>query len=280
MVAVAVSNYNMSRLLLCPPDYFSIRYEINPWMNRRIDADHQWAAAQWRQLCQTLVSIGCEIALIQPQPDWPDMVFTANAGLVCGRQLLCGRFRHSERQGETMAFRRWFIEHGFEMRPMPDHLAFEGEGDALWCGDTLYCGHGFRTDRAAHVWLAETLRCPVMSLDLIDPRFYHLDTCFCPLADGIALWHPPAFSPQSQQHLREHIPELIAVPANEALRFACNSVVIRQHILIPADCPQTIGLLSDHGMICHSVPMTEFIKAGGACKCLVLGLTMSLDARS
>jgi N-dimethylarginine dimethylaminohydrolase len=262
----------MNRMLLCPPDFYSIRYEINPWMNRQQNADAEEAAMQWQRLYDTLQSLGCAVELLSPQPDWPDMVFTANAGLVHGHQFISSRFRHAERQGETPTYDAWFVQHGYEVLTVPDDHAFEGEGDALWLGDTLVCGHGFRTDRETHAWLAGTLHCSVLSVKLVNPHFYHLDTCFCPLHEGTALWHPSAFNEEGRSMLRDHVSELITVPDEEALRFACNAVVLGLHVLIPAGCPHTCRRLEDRGFACHPLPMSEFIKAGGACKCLVLRL--------
>lgn len=262
----------MHRMLLCPPDFYSIRYEINPWMNRLCGVDTAEAKVQWQQLHDKLQSLGCEVELLSPEADWPDMVFTANAGLVHGRSFVSARFRHPERQGETPAYEAWFAQHGFEVLRLPGHDAFEGEGDALWHGDTLICGHGFRTDPEAHGLLAGMLHCTVLSLELVNPHFYHLDTCFCPLRDGAALWYPPAFGEESQGRLRDHVHDLVIVPPDEALRFACNAIVIDRDVLIPSGSPQTCRMLADRGYECHALPMSEFIKAGGACKCLVLRL--------
>lgn len=263
----------MNRVLLCPPDFFSIRYEINPWMSLSRDVNPETATAQWRQLLETLRSLDCEVEVLSPEPDWPDMVFTANAGLVAGSRFLLGNFRHPKRQGETPAYERWFADHGFEIVPLPKIHVFEGEGDALWFGETLFCGHGFRTDREIAGWLAEELRCAVVDFALNDPHFYHLDTCFCPLHGGEALWHPPAFSEASQRMMRDHVLDLVTVPPEEALRFACNAVVLGRHVLIPAGCPETSRMLVERGYECHPLPMSEFIKSGGACKCLVLRLS-------
>jgi N-dimethylarginine dimethylaminohydrolase len=212
------------------------------------------------------------VELLAPEPDWPDMVFTANAGLVAGSRFLLGNFRHTHRQGETPAFERWFATHGFEVVPLPTVHAFEGEGDALWLDDTLYCGHGFRTDREIASWLAGELACTVRDFTLINPHFYHLDTCFCPLRGGTAMWYPAAFDAKSGRTMREHVTNLITVPQEEALRFACNAVVVGRHVLIPDHCPETCRMLNERGYECHPLPMSEFIKSGGACKCLVLRL--------
>lgn len=260
----------MHRLLLCPPDFYSIRYEINPWMSRMLDAVHPLALAQWRQLHATLQNLGCRIELIEPQPGWPDMVFTANAGLTIGDRFVRANVRHEERAGEAPWFEQWFREHGFKVILLPPSLAFEGEGDALFCGGALFCGHAFRTDQAAHRALGDLLGCRIVSLKLVDPRYYHLDTCFCPLSDGAVIWHPSAFDEPSRNLVRAHVVDRIEVSSVEAMRFACNSIVLGNHIVLPDGCPQLRDALRERGMETHSVPMSEFIKAGGACKCLVL----------
>jgi N-dimethylarginine dimethylaminohydrolase len=262
----------MHRLLLCAPDHYAVRYEINPWMNLTVEVDHALAMRQWWALRDLLSELGCELFLIQPQPDWPDMVFTANAGLVIGTRLVRANFRHAERAGEALWFERWFAECGFEVWRLPEPIAFEGEGDALWCGNALFCGHAFRTDQKAHTLLAEWCGAEVVSLHLVDPRYYHLDTCFCPLAEGIAVWYPPAFDEPSQYMVRRRIPDLIEVRPEEAPCFACNAIAIGRNVVLPEGCPHLRAELGAHGFHTHAVAMTEFIKAGGACKCLVLGL--------
>jgi N-dimethylarginine dimethylaminohydrolase len=142
----------------------------------------------------------------------------------------------------------------------------------LWFGDTLCCGHGFRTDADVHVKVAEWCGAQVLSLALVDSYYYHLDTCFCPLNGTSALWHPQAFDAIGREVLRKRVPDLIAVPSGEAERFACNAIVLQRDVVLPADCPETMRALAERGFRTHSVPMSEFMKAGGACKCLVLHL--------
>jgi N-dimethylarginine dimethylaminohydrolase len=262
----------MSRLLLCPPDHYAVRYEINPWMNRAVAVDHKLAVRQWRNLHDTLLALGCQIELITPQPEWPDMVFTANAGLMVGSRFVRANFRHVERAGEAPWFAQWFEDNGVEVLHVPDGVAFEGEGDALWESDVLFCGQAFRTDARAHALLADFLECPVVSLKLADPRFYHLDTCFCPLDEGAAAWYPAAFDEASQHLVRGHLTDLIEVHADEAEHFGCNAIVVGQEIVLPEGCPHLRAELGARGFHTHAVAMTEFMKAGGACKCLVLGL--------
>jgi N-dimethylarginine dimethylaminohydrolase len=262
----------MCRLLLCPPDHYGIEYEINPWMDRTRGANHALAMAQWQRLRDTLRSLGCVVELVKPRPALPDMVFTANAGLVVGPRFISSSFRHKERQGETAFYEQWFAEHGYEVVRLPEKRIFEGEGDALFSGDVLFCGYRFRSDIRSHQWLGDLLKCLVISVELVDARFYHLDTCFCPLSDGLAMWHPAAFDHYGQKAIRQHVEELIEVSPDEATRFACNAVVLGRDIVLPDGCAKLHAALSARAYRCHELAMSEFIKAGGACKCLTLFL--------
>ena len=260
----------MRRLLLCPPDHYGIEYEINPWMRRTRNAESKLARAQWSSLHDALRSLGCQVDLLTPQPGLPDLVFTANAGLVIGHRFVLSNFRHKERRGEEVHLERWFTGHRFEVVKLPPKLVFEGEGDALFCGDVLFCGYKFRSDIQSHLYLAELLHCLVVSVELVDERFYHLDTCFCPLPDGGAIWFPGAFDEYGQRAIREHCGALIEVAPEEAVRFACNAVVLDKDVVLPAGCPRLCHALNERGDHVYELPMAEFIKAGGACKCLVL----------
>ncbi len=260
----------MHRLLLCAPDYYGIEYEINPWMRQTRNAEPELARAQWKSLHDTLQSLGCQIDLLAPQPGLPDLVFTANAGLVIGRRFILSNFRHKERRGEEVHFERWFAEHGFDVLKLPSKLMFEGEGDALFGGDALFCGYKYRSDIRSHHRLAEILGCLVVSVELVDERFYHLDTCFCPLPDGGAIWFPGAFDDYGQRVIRDHCAGLIETTPEEAAQFACNAVVLDREVVMPAGCPKLSGALAGRGYRTHELAMGEFIKAGGACKCLTL----------
>jgi N-dimethylarginine dimethylaminohydrolase len=262
----------MPRLLLCPPDFYGIEYEINPWMRRGCNAEPALARAQWQSLRDTLAKLGGTIEWLTPQPRLPDMVFTANAGLVVGRKFIRSNFRFSERRGEQRHYEQWFAAHGYEVVRLPDDLFFEGEGDALFCGDVLFCGYRFRSDIRSHQAVGDLLKCLVVSVDLADDRFYHLDTCFCPLPDGGAVWFPGAFDDYGRRAIRQHVGSLIEAPPNEALRFACNAVVVNRDIVLPDGCPEVCRALAGRGYATHELPMSEFIKAGGACKCLTLFL--------
>ena len=260
----------MRELLLCPPDYYGIEYEINPWMSRARGADAALAQEQWQDLHATLSKLDCKVHLIKPQPRLPDMVFTANAGLTVGKKFIPSNFRHKERAGEAPHFAKWMQENGYEIAWLPPEHFFEGEGDALFAGDALFCGYKFRSDINSHRVIADILGCLVISVELVDPRFYHLDTCFCPLPDGGAVWFPAAFDEYGQRAIREHVPDLIDVLPDEAMHFSCNAVVLEREIVLPEGAPTLVATLNERGYRCHQLAMTEFLKAGGACKCLVM----------
>jgi N-dimethylarginine dimethylaminohydrolase len=265
----------MRELLLCPPDHYGIEYEINPWMSRARGADTELVKAQWKGLYDTLLKLNPNVHLVPPQPKLPDMVFTANAGLAVGRRFIPSNFRHQERSAEAGFFAKWMEEHGYEVVWLPPNLYFEGEGDALFGGDALFCGYKFRTDINSHRAVADLLGCLVISVELVDPRFYHIDTCFCPLTDGGAMWFPPAFDEYGQRAIRDRLQNLIDVPEEEAAGFCCNAVVLDRDIVLPDAAVKVAAQLRDRGYTVHPLPMSEFLKAGGACKCL----TMLMPAR-
>ncbi len=226
----------MTRILMCPPEFYGIEYEINPWMSRQRQSDRTEALKQWSALKRLLEDAGATIEFLPPQPGLPDMVFTANAALIYRRMAVMARFRHSQRQGEVQFDAAWLLAAGFEIRQMPDDLHFEGAGDALFCGDTLFAGYRIRSDARGHQQIGAMLSCRVIPVELVDPYYYHLDTCFCPLAPGVAIYFPPAFDDYGRAALSAHVPELIEVSAGEARRFACNAVVVGHTVVTNSGC--------------------------------------------
>ena len=183
------------RFLMCPPDHYEVDYVINPWMEGNIHrSSRETAASQWEAL-RGLLDKEAQVERIAPQAGLPDMVFTANAGLVLGKKCVLSRFLPRERQGEESFFKKWFKKQGFDIFELPPDLPFEGAGDALLDRHRgcLWAGYGFRSELASHPQLAQWLGLEVISLRLVDPRFYHLDTCFCPLENGCLLYYPQAF---------------------------------------------------------------------------------------
>jgi arginine dihydrolase len=260
------------QILMCPPDFYGIYYEINPWMNTARQADHAVAVEQWNGLRQQIEAAGAQVSLLTPVDGLPDLVFTANAALIFGERALLSRFRHPQRQGEEPHNRHWFDENGYEIIDLPPCTSFEGAGDALFCGDTLFAGYRMRSDATGHQTVGRVLGVRVIPVELVEPRYYHLDTCFCPLAPGVAIWYPPAFDSYGQQAIRQHVAQLIEVEQAEAERFACNAVVIGRRVITNSGCDKLHAVLATRGYDPAATPLDEFVKAGGSAKCLTLRL--------
>lgn len=262
-----------SEFLMCPPDFFDVVYEINPWMSVQRKVSRDLARKQWEAFHDLLTKkLKAKVELLKPVPRLPDLVFTANGGLVLGPRFVRSNFRHKERQSEAAVFDEWFRRGSWEVKAVPPVYRFEGEGDALFLGKELYTGYHFRSDIESHEFVASVLGVPYYALELADKRFYHLDTCFAPLDETTAMAYLPAFEIYSQQVLRETVPDLIEIPEEEALRFACNAVVIEKEVILNEGCVRTRASLRLRGFTPHSLDFSEFIKAGGAAKCLVLQL--------
>ncbi len=264
------------RYLMCPPEYFQVDYVINPWMEGNIDrANGALAAEQWHRL-QVLLAGQGSVELITPLAGSPDMVFTANAGLVLGDQTVLSRFLHRERQAEEPHFRDWFQQHGFRVHELPKDLPFEGAGDAIFdrVSSLLWAGYGFRTELDTHALIAELLRVEVVSLRLVDKRFYHLDTCFCPLERGFLMYYPPAFDARSNAQIERRIPmeKRIILDETDAIHFAANAVNIGEALILHRASDTLKTQLSAAGFQVFEAPLTEFIKSGGAARCLTLRL--------
>ena len=262
-----------NRILMSPPYYFDVRYEINPWMNTRVKVDHAAAWMQWEVLYQVLVGeVGAEVEIADPVAGLPDFVFTANAGLLAGKTFVGSNFRYPERSREEGHWQEWFEANGYSVVRLPSGLYFEGEGDLLPVGDVILAGYRFRSDLEAVEEVGTLLQREVLPLELADPWFYHLDTCACPLSDDAILYYPGAFMAAGRELILERFPNSVPVPVEEARRFACNSVVIDRHVVMPANCPVVKAELQARGYDVHEVDVSEFLKAGGGPKCLTLFL--------
>lgn len=267
------------RLLMCPPRYYGIQYEINPWMSRSRQCDARLASLQWQALHRLLrEKLGIAVDLIEPRSGLPDMVFTANAGLVWEQKFISSRFRHEVRRGESSHFEAWFERQGYTVLRPPEQTYFEGEGDLLLCGNVFIGGYHIRSDVLAHQKIAGIVEREILSVELTSEWFYHLDTCFCPLRGNAALYYPAAFDAYGLRVLDNHIERLIAVPGEEARRFACNAVAAAESIVMNEGCPVTREGLEALGFSVFETPLGEFIKAGGSAKCLVLKVPHAVAA--
>lgn len=270
-------------ILMIPPTFFSVDYAINPWMNPHTTVDNNLALAQWQGLKHSLAT-KCHASVLEVPPidGLPDMVFVANAAIILpplasGRErVLLARFFNEERQGEEAYFQQWFEEQGYWVEKSPAHLPFEGAGEALAWNGFWFASYGQRAVREAHSWLAYYSGQPVISLELVDPKFYHLDVAFCPTDLGYVLYYPAAFSTDSLALLEAIIPpeKRLIVPESEALQFACNAVSVGSHIVLPCEASTLRQQLEATGHTVHCVEYSEFIKAGGATKCSTLKLPL------
>jgi N-dimethylarginine dimethylaminohydrolase len=260
------------RILMCPPEFYGIEYEINPWMSRSRGSRPDRAHRQWRALYEALGGLGVRVDLLEPRPGLPDLVFTANAGLVVGQRFFSSRFRHEVRARETPYFDAWFASQGYAVEHLPEGVFFEGAGDALFCGPTLFAGYRIRSDVYGHQYLARVLGKQVLPLELIDPHFYHLDTCFCPLAPGEAIYYPAAFDSYGNKVLEKSVSRLIPVVEGEAKRFGCNAVVVGRAVILNTGCERLTADLRRRGYEPIAIELDEFLKAGGSAKCLTLRL--------
>jgi lysine-ketoglutarate reductase/saccharopine dehydrogenase-like protein (TIGR00300 family) len=264
------------RFLMCAPEHYDVDYVINPWMEGNVHrSSKDLAITQWTRL-RDLLAARARVELIEPQPGLPDLVFTANAAVVVDDAVVMARFFHPERQGEEPWFQRWFESQGYRVSLLPPDLPFEGAGDALLdrAGGWLWAGYGFRSELDAHPHLAKALGVEVLSLRLMDERFYHLDTCFCPLSDGGLLYYPPAFDFYSNRLIESRVSaeNRLAVGEADALAFACNAVNVGSTVILNQASPELRQRLEERGYTVLATPLTEFLKAGGAAKCLTLRL--------
>jgi len=265
------------KILMCPPDYFSVEYVINPWMAGHEDSlSLKKAKTQWQTL-RAQIEEFADVVTIDPQPELPDMVFTANAGVVYGAKAVASHFMPHERRPEERHFKRWFAENGFQLLNLDEKIGFEGAGDCLLDrgGPWLWTGYGFRTEIEAHAEIQKFFDIEVVSIRLTDARFYHIDTCFCPLTDGFLMYHPPAFDYDSRIAIESRIPphKRIIVDTMDAGNFACNAVNIGDRVILNRASEPLKARLMLAGFHVHEVGLSEFLKAGGSAKCLTLKLT-------
>lgn len=264
------------RYLMCPPKFFGVLYEINPWMHTSVSADPDEAREQWDGLVAALRAAGAAVEVMDAEPDVPDLVFTANAGIVNGRQFVPARFRHPQRQGETVYDVAWFAAKGYTVDDLPGDAHHEGAGDALPFGSVLVSGYRTRSDAVSHADLSRLTGAAVRSVELVDERLYHLDLTFCPLDDRRAIVAPLGWDRYGLKLLELLVPQPLLLTDDEALAFCANSVVIGTTIVMPT-CPPRVGRqLEAWGFDIVECPVGEFLKAGGGCRCLTLALDVTL----
>jgi N-dimethylarginine dimethylaminohydrolase len=257
--------------LMCPPTYFAVTYSINPWMRPDQPTDPDLAMRQWSRLRQIHLELGHTVQVIDPVAGLPDMVFAANGATVIDGKVLGAQFRFAEREAEAGAYLDWFRASGYrDVRQA--RLTNEGEGDILFTGRALIAGYGFRTDLAAHAELEETFGVPVISVRLVDSRFYHLDTAMCVLDDETVAYYPGAFEDADRAALAAHFTELIEASDADAEVFGLNAVSDGRHVVLPVQAAELAAKLAAHGFEPIGVDLSELRKAGGGPKCCTLEL--------
>jgi len=256
--------------LMCPPEYFAVKYAINPWMHPEQPVDLALAKQQWEKLRATYVGLGHTVRIIDPEPGLPDMVFAANGATVIGGRVLGSRFKHPQRYPEGALYMNWFRRSGYQVTE-PVHVN-EGEGDIIYARRAIIAGYGLRSDEAVSGEVAALFGLPVISVRLADPRFYHLDTAMIVLDENTAAYYPAAFDEAGQAALAARFPVLIEAKAADAEVLGLNGLSDGRHVVMPAQAQELAGEISAAGFTVVPVDMSQFMKAGGGPKCCTLEL--------
>jgi N-dimethylarginine dimethylaminohydrolase len=261
------------RYLMCRPEHFAVSYAINPWMDPSVPVDRELALRQWDALRGTYLDLGHRVDELPSLPGLPDMVYAANGATVIGGTVLGARFRHPERRAEAAAHVAWFRAAGFEHVIEPRYVN-EGEGDLLVAGppdaQLVLAGTGFRTDPRAHREAATVLGRPVLGLELVDPRFYHLDTALTVLDRDTIAWLPEAFAPRSRELLAARFPDAIVADLDDAAVLGLNAVSDGRHVVLPAQAPRLAAMIAERGFVPVPIDLSELLKGGGGVKCCTL----------
>jgi len=256
------------RYLMCPPTHFAVEYAINPWMLPGVAVDRARALAQWDVLRRTYLDLGHRVDLLTPVPGLPDMVYAANGATVVDGTVLAARFRHPQRAREAVAYATWFRRAG--ARVVEPEFVNEGEGDLLVAGDLILAGHGFRTDPRAHAEAARVLGREVVPLELVDPRYYHLDTAVAVLDATTIAWLPEAFTPASRRVVAERFPDAVVADPADAAVLGLNAVSDGRHVVLPVRATRLAAAVAERGFVPVPVDLSELLKGGGGPKCCTL----------
>jgi N-dimethylarginine dimethylaminohydrolase len=258
--------------LMCPPEYFTVTYSINTWMDTAVPVDTELAVKQWERLRETLLSLGHEVRVLAPLDGLPDQVYAANGAFSVDGAVYGARFRYPQREAEAAAHQAYYESDGWHYVAASE--VNEGEGDFAYLSapGLILAGYGFRTGPAAHAQAQEVLGRPTISLRLVDPRFYHLDTALAVLADDAVAYYPGAFSAASRRVLEQLFPDAVLADESDALAFGLNVVSDGRHVLLPAEATGMATRLAEAGYQPVPVELSELKKGGGSVKCCVAEL--------
>nr|WP_200212417.1 dimethylargininase [Micromonospora veneta] len=259
---------------MCSPEHFAVEYAINPWMDVTAPVDAELAVKQWDRLRETLVGLGHEVHLLTPEAGLPDMVFAANGAFMVDGTVYGAQFKHEQRAAEAAVHRAFYESRGW--RFIAPSETNEGEGDFAYLpeahGGLVLAGHGFRTELPAHAEAQEALGRPVVSLHLIDPRFYHLDVALASIDDENIVYYPGAFSAASQKVLAQLFPDAVVADDEDALAFGLNLVSDGANVVLNSESTRLAGKLKAAGYTPVPVELAELKKGGGSVKCCIAEL--------
>ncbi len=262
---------NKFEVLLCRPNHFDVSYVINPWMKPgTVDTDK--AKKQWNNLVEKLKELGIGVNIIEGEKGLPDMVFATDQAVIKDNTAILSNFKYKERKGETLFYKKWLKEHDFDLINLPKDLHFEGGGDSIWSNRNLFIGMGFRNSKGVGDYLENILNVHIVEVQLVDPFFYHLDTCFFPLDGETLFYYSPAISEKSKNLLKKTFKKIISVTKKEAFNFALNNLVFGKRILTQKGNKKFINELKKLEYEVYEIDLSEFAKAGGGIHCLVLTL--------
>nr|WP_253202294.1 dimethylargininase [Subtercola sp. PAMC28395] len=263
---------------MCRPDYFTVTYKINPWMDPAIPTDTAKALAQWQSLYDTYIALGHTVELIDQIDGLPDMVYSANGGFVIDNIAYGASFTHTERQAEGPAYMTWFADNGFRVAE-PENVN-EGEGDFMLVGDTILAGTGFRSASNSHEEVARIYGREVVTLNLVNPNFYHLDTAIAVLNESAGeapdaatiAYLPSAFDAASRAELERRYPDAILVSEADAAVLGLNSISDGYNVVIASRAVGFEAQLRERGYNPIGVDLSELLLGGGGVKCCTLEL--------
>jgi N-dimethylarginine dimethylaminohydrolase len=265
---------------MCPPEHFTVEYAINPWMDTTVAVDAALARRQWQMLHDTLTGLGHAVYVLDAEPGLPDMVYAANGAFSVDGAVYGARFKYPQRFAEAAAHQLFYSRQQWSFAD-PQHVN-EGEGDFAYLpgayGGLILAGHGFRTEPAAHAEAQEVLGRPVVSLRLVDPAFYHLDTALAALDDRHITYYPEAFSPASQRVLRQLFPDAVLADREDAEAFGLNLVSDGRHVVLNHEATGMAEKVRAAGYHPVHVELSELKRGGGSVKCAVAELRAAAES--
>jgi N-dimethylarginine dimethylaminohydrolase len=276
------------KVLMCTPDYFDIIDVKNPHMEGNAGSvDKTLARKQWDFLKESYKKLVGTRTLekfleLPGAKGSEDMVFAANQSFpwiteAGEKVVIMSKMRHPSRQKEVSWFEKLYAELGYRIIHLKNTKLFEGMGDAIpHPGKNLiYGGYGHRSDEDAYREISEILDVPIVTIQLTDSRFYHLDTCFLPLDKDTVMLFPGAFTDADLKGIKKLFKNCIEVSEDEAANdFALNAHVIsgragsKKVALIEKGSKKTIAQLKENGFEVIEADTSEYMKSGGSVFCM------------